>query len=238
MKLDIFIEGETIDLRIPTLEFAEKSDWYKWFNNPNVTQFLEHGIFPNTVEKQVDFFHQAMKDRLLLIITDKNGVPIGSTSLLNINQTTKTLESGTVIGNFIGTNPLEALEAVSRMTEHAFLKLGMQRIVAGQHIGLIPWSHRMSLLGYRIEGIEREAFVKGMEIADVIKIACNYKDYQKIIANRGGCLWDTQEKMLQRIKQLPKISIHKKLQEFFKENEVYYENIFSLGGGGQWRGVA
>ena len=238
MELDIFIEGETVDLRIPTLEFAEKSDWYKWFNNPHVNQFLEHGIFPNTVEKQISFFQQAMKDRLLLIVTNKEGVPIGSTSLLNINQSTKKAETGTVIGNFIGKNPLEALEVVALMTEHAFLKLGMQRIIAGQHIGLIPWSHRMSLLGYRLEGIEKDAFIKGVEKADVIKIACRYEDYQRIILHRGGSLWDSQEKMLQRIKQLPKIPIHKKLQEFFKESESYYENIFSLGGGGQWRGVA
>lgn len=71
MKLDIFIEGETIDLRIPTLEFAEKSDWYKWFNNPHVNQFLEHGIFPNTPQEQVYFFTKERRNRLILIANDK-----------------------------------------------------------------------------------------------------------------------------------------------------------------------
>lgn len=228
MELDIFIEGETIDLRIPTLEFAEKSDWYKWFNNPNVTRYLDHGVFPNTREKQIAFFQQAMNDRLLLIITDKDGVPIGSTSLLNINYKTHTLESGTVIGNFIGKNPLEALEAIARMTEHAFLKIGIKRIIAGQHIGLIPWSHRMSLLGYKLEGIRKKAFIKGLEIADAIEITCHYDDYLEIIKNRGGNLWDSQEKMLNRIRLLPKIPIHKKLQDFFEQHNEYYKEIFAL----------
>ena len=73
MQLDVFIEGETIDLCIPTLEFAQKSDWYKWFNNPYTTQYLEHGIFPNTPEKQMNFFQNTKEDRLLLIIVSKIG---------------------------------------------------------------------------------------------------------------------------------------------------------------------
>ena len=226
MELDIFIEGETVDLRIPTLEFVEKSDWYKWFNNPHVTRFLEHGIFPNTKDKQIDFFLKERNRRLLLVITNKLGEPIGTTSLTDINYITGTAGSGTVIGNFIGRNPLEALEVVARTTEHAFLKLGLKRIIAAQHIGLIPWSHRMSLLGYRLEGIEKNGFVKGVEIADVLKIACHYEDYQKIAKNRGGSLWDSQEKMLKRIKALPKQSMHMMLQEFFRQSEKYYNQIF------------
>lgn len=226
--LDVFIEGETIDLCIPTLEFAEKSDWYQWFNHPHTTKYLEHGIFPNTREKQVEFFKKAMEERLLLIITNKRGVAIGSTSLLEINYKTRTAGSGAVIGNFIWENPLEALEAVARMTEHAFLKMGLNRIEAGQHIGLIPWSHRMSLIGYRLEGILKNAFIKGSESADVLRIAAHYEDYQKISAMRGGGIWDSQEKMLLRIKALPKQPIHKKLQAFFAEHQSYYDEIFSL----------
>ena len=229
MQLDVFIEGETIDLCIPTLEFAQKSDWYKWFNNPYTTQYLEHGIFPNTPEKQMNFFQNTKEDRLLLIIVSKiGGGAIGSTSLMDINHKTKSAGFGIVIGSPIRTNPLEALEAVALMSEHGFLKMGLKRICAGQHINLIQWSHRMSLLGYRIEGIERGGFVKGIEIADVIKIACTYEDYQRIIEHRGE-YWDSQESMLARIKTLQKQeTMHKKLQSFFQESQQYYENIFTL----------
>lgn len=232
MELDIFIEGETIDLRIPTLEFAEKSDWYKWFNNPHVTQFLEHGVFPNTRDKQIEFYLKEKDKRLLLLISDKDGAIIGTTTIANINYKNSSCGLAIVLSNIFRKNPLEALEAVARITEHAFIKMGMKRIVAAQHIGLIPWSHRMSLLGYRIEGIEKKAFVKGVEIVDVIKIACHYEDYQKIINHRNGILWDSQEKMLERVKLLPKQPIHKKLQTFFEESNSYYDNIFALGGGG------
>lgn len=226
MELDIFIEGETVDLRIPTLEFVEKSDWYKWFNNPHVTRFLEHGIFPNTRDKQVDFFLKEREKRLLLIITDKKMNIIGTTTIANIDYKNSSGGLAIVMSNIFRKNPLESLEAVSLITEHTFLKLGLKRIIASQHIGLIPWSHRMSLLGYRLEGIEKNGFVKGVEIADVLKIACHYEDYQKIAKNRGGSLWDSQEKMLKRIKTLPKQSMHMMLQEFFRQSEEYYNQIF------------
>lgn len=228
MELDIFIEGETVDLRIPTLEFAEKSDWYKWFNNPNITQFLEHGIFPNTKDKQIKFFHKEINQRLLLMITDKTGTVIGTTTLANIDYRSRSAGLAIVMSSIFRKNPLESLEAVSLITEHAFLKLGLKRIVAAQHIGLISWSHRMSLLGYRLEGIERKSFVKGIEVVDTLKIACCYEDYQKITEVRNGNLWDSQEKMLKRVRTLPKQSMHTMLQDFFQQSEVYYNKVFSL----------
>ena len=39
IELDSFIEGENIDLCIPTEDFAEKSDWYSWFNNQDITRY-------------------------------------------------------------------------------------------------------------------------------------------------------------------------------------------------------
>ena len=36
-KLDVYISGETMDLCIPTLEFAKESQWYSWFNKPRLS---------------------------------------------------------------------------------------------------------------------------------------------------------------------------------------------------------
>ncbi|WP_027327688.1 GNAT family N-acetyltransferase [Helicobacter pametensis] len=226
MELDIFIEGETIDLCIPTLEFAERSDWYTWFNHPHTTMFLEHGVFPNTKEKQIDFFKRECNERLILMIQDKKQEVIGTATISHINYQKSYGGLGIVFKTIFRENPLEALEAVARITEHAFIKMGLKRIEAAQHIKLIPWSHRMSLVGYRLEGILKNAFVKGIEVVDVIRIAAHYEDYQKIIAHRGGQLWDSQKQMLERLKKLPKKPIHKELQDFFKEHEHYYEEIF------------
>ena len=228
-KLDIFIEGENVDLCIPTLEFAKTSEWYSWFNNPHITAHTKYGQFPNTREKQEEFFlanHAAQ--RLMLIVTNKDNEPLGTVSIANINHQTRSGVLAIIFGKFFRKNPLEALEAVALITEHAFLQLGLNRIIGGQHINLIQWSQRMSLLGYRVEGIEKNGFVKGREIADMINIACHYEDFQTITKNRNGTIWDSQEKMLQRIKSLPKIPFHKLLQDFMKDSNSYYQNIFNL----------
>ena len=70
--LEIFIPGETIDLCIPTQEFARESNWYSWFNNPDITRYLgERGNYQNTPEKQEKFFLAEKDKRLILIISTK-----------------------------------------------------------------------------------------------------------------------------------------------------------------------
>ena len=74
-KLEVFISGETIDLCTPTREFAQKSKWYTWFNNPEITRYLgERGEYRNTPALQEKFFLSEPKKRLLLIITTKEKV--------------------------------------------------------------------------------------------------------------------------------------------------------------------
>lgn len=188
MSLEVFLHGETCDLCIPTIEYIKENRLYEWWNNPFVTTYLDSGAFPNTLEKQIAFYEQVLnKDKdLVLLIRDCDNNIFGTISLSSICYKKREAELGIVIGRIFRKNPLEALEAVARITEHGFLKLGLDRIVARQHIGLIQWSHRMSLLGYRLEGIFREAFVKGKERADQIRIACVYEDFLRIISSRGG----------------------------------------------------
>ena len=51
--LDVFIEGELVDLAIPTEDFAAGDTWYKWFNDKNINKYLEQGLFPNTQKSQI-----------------------------------------------------------------------------------------------------------------------------------------------------------------------------------------
>ena len=228
MQLDIFIEGETIDLCIPAPELAHHSDYYKWFNDPYITRYIHSGVFPNTRAKQERFFTEESQERLILAIANKNGDIIGTTSLMAIDYKTRIASFGIIMGNLNEKTQIRTLESIARITEHGFLKIGLQRIYAEQHINHISYSHRMSLLGYRIEGIERGGFVKGAERADMMRIACTYEDYQRIVEHRGE-YWDSQESMLARIKTLQKQeSMHKKLQSFFQESQQYYDRIFSL----------
>ncbi len=67
-KLDIFISGEYVDLCIPTLDFAQNSQWYSWINNRKLTRYLDkQGLFPNTSDKQKEYLSSQGQDRITLI---------------------------------------------------------------------------------------------------------------------------------------------------------------------------
>lgn len=227
-ELDIFIKGELIDLRIPTIEYARESKWYSMFNNPKINRFLEQGAFPTTAEDEVDFFIAERNKRLILIVTDKDSNDLGVISFSFVNYQKRRADIAMVL-NDEPREPLAGLEAMARMVEHGFTLMGLQRISAGQHKQLYKWQNLCELIGFKVEGILENNFIKGVERVDSIQLAVTIEDYQKIIANRDGHLWDSNEKMIDRITRLPKPQFLKSLNQYFDTiRKDYYNTIFNL----------
>ena len=151
MKLDVFIFGETIDLCIPTKEFAEISGWYSWLNDPRMSRYLYRGLFPNTAKDQVEFFQSQEDKRLTLIISDKRDY-LGVVSLSHIDLVSKKASVAMLINpkidfssSFVNSS-IMALEAIARITEYGFKAMGINRIWGGQHVDLSGWGQRMELV--------------------------------------------------------------------------------------------
>ncbi|WP_419902619.1 GNAT family N-acetyltransferase [Kiloniella sp.] len=229
IKYDIFLEGSTIDLCIPTEEIAYESDWYSWFNQKKINKFLVQGTFPNTREQQKRFFQEesASGKRLILLIVTKGGVLKGVISLSKIDFRSSTAELALVIDDKIErkTSRLASLEAVALITEHGFEVMHLDRISAGQSRLLEGWQRRMELLGYRVEGVHKNTFYESREKkGNTVTIACNYEDYKKVIGARGK-LFDNEGPMLKRIKEMTGISVASRLETFLYdiENEYYHD---------------
>jgi len=226
--LDIFIEGELIDLAIPTEDFASGDVWYKWFNDHAITKYLEQGVYPNTRQLQIDFFKSINQDRLALIVQNKNGKPLGIVSLSFINHMKRSCSFAIVIDSAadLRVAGFGALEASALIIQHGFDMLGVQRIRAGQHVDLINWQQRLELIGFRFEGYHRRNFVKGDKVGDLVEIAVLYEDYKRLKKIRRGKLWDSLKNMKKRVKNLPSRSIRIKYdEEFSNEIESYYDQI-------------
>jgi RimJ/RimL family protein N-acetyltransferase len=230
-KLDVFIEGELINLCVPTRGYALTSDWYSWFNDKTTVKYLFQGVFPNTQEDQLQFF-ETLKDRkrLCLIIQRKsNSEYVGVVSLSNLNYQTRSAELAIVITSKKGRGremPLVSLEAIARVSEWGFLEIGLHRILAGLHRDHEGLQNRMEIFGFRLEGILRKEFVKGAMVGDVIKIACIKEDYLRICENRGR-YWPGSDEVMRRIKSLPEATFASRLEQFLKtEGEAYYDQIF------------
>lgn len=228
-QLDVFIEGELIDLCIPTLEFAQKSEWYSWFNNPQLTRYLDQGHFPNDPRKQEEFYLSEKDKRLLLIVSNKQDY-IGVISLNEIDKIKRSATMAMVLDNTRYRRMLGyiSMEAIARVTEHALSTMGIDRIKSGQHIDLAGWQQRKELLGYRLEGITRNTFVKGREVADVMVSSITYEDYLTLVEKRGR-YWDGIDQMRQRVKKLPKSRFIDRYKEFMEEvGNDYYDKVFDL----------
>mgnify|MGYP003705977041 CR=1 FL=1 len=229
-ELDVFISGETVDLCIPTLEFAKNSLWYSWFNNKKLTRYLNgQGLFPVTADMQAEYLNSQNQDRLLLIVSNKSNY-MGVVSLSSIDMITNTCEVATIVDPTVDfQSPYIVLESVALITQYAFDVLGINRISGGNHIALSGWRRRMELLGYMVEGIKTNGFVKGREVCDGVTVACVYDNYQYLLSRRNGSLWDSKDKFEKRFKQLPKEDFTKKLNTFYsEEREEYYKKIFNL----------
>ena len=130
----VFIKGETIDLCVPS-EKAIEDGWYSWFNDPGTTQYLLHGYFPNTVEKQREFLQRALEDtdRLVLLVKPKQESKVtGVVSLSSIDLFRRTTEIALVMEFRPRKSNVHALEAMARITEHGFETLGLEVIYGGQ----------------------------------------------------------------------------------------------------------
>ena len=197
--LDVFLKGEITDLCIPTEDYALNSDWYSMFNDAKITQYLDHGLYPNTPLKQLEFLRNANKsNRIVLIISDKNQY-IGVISL-TVTELVKGIGSMAIVINKeknLLHAPFIALEAISLLTTHAFEVIGLKRIESGHNEELYNWQFAKEILGYRLEGIERNKARQGNKINNSILSSITIEDFKKIVSIRGN-LWDNYKKMQDR----------------------------------------
>lgn len=64
IKFDIFIKGKLIDLVVLDEKAAEKSNWYNWFNDEEVTKYMVKHYYPNTKTLQINFYKNGELSKL------------------------------------------------------------------------------------------------------------------------------------------------------------------------------
>ncbi|KGM33473.1 GNAT family N-acetyltransferase [Inquilinus limosus] len=225
-RYSVFIEGETIDLCVPS-EQAITDGWADWFNDARTTRWLAQGIFPNHVEDQRSFLESLRKrDRFAALVCGKGGGPLyGTISLSSIDWIGRSAQIAMVIGEQLPPRKLMQLEAMARVTEHAFQRMGLDRIWAGQaYPALARWNQRLELLGYFTDGLMRRGFVKGREtVNNAVVISCLFEDYAALKARRGGHFWPGNDAMLRLVNAMPKQGFANRVVDFLERELPLYK---------------
>lgn len=184
-----FIVGDLIYLRVPDInKDIVDGLWSQWFNNDNITKYLYHGVYPNTIEKQVETVKLNINkpDMILLCIVNKiNEKLIGIVSLKDIDLLNRVAEITIVMGS--EGYPIGApIEAMALMTKHGFEKLNLNKIQAGQHIGLWKWVNTLELIGYKLEGYIKATHIRFGQINDSVRVGIDSETYFDLLKQRKG----------------------------------------------------
>jgi len=213
-----FIKGDSVYLRMPDIEKdIIQGHWHTWFNDPDITRYLVHGTYPIDCEGEASLIREelAKRDTLILSIIDKQSqLHIGVISLKQIDHINRTAEIGIVMGP--QRNPLAAIESMSLLMKHAFDRLNLNLLYAGQHQDLWKWVNTLSLIGFRIDGFRRYAGVRnGTTYGSYLTSVCADEFYTLQESRNGKIMSDKPLQLLkQRNKKNPLAELDSTLSTF------------------------
>ena len=168
-NLDIFLKGNLVDLCILDKKILFNSDWYKWFNDQKITKHLEQGVFPNTKQRQLDFFNTFIlkkkdfnkkindekKIQLGIVLKNKKKI-LGIISLFRFDYRNRCCEISIVINHQGLKNSLSIFkEAQNLMLDHAFNKMNFHRVQTIVYTEKLAELSRR-LFNFKIEGTLRK----------------------------------------------------------------------------------
>ncbi len=222
-RYEVFIEGQGVDLCIPSSLAIDEDNWHAWFNQTDRLHNTGHGIFPNTTASQEQVLIQCnTRDRITLLICRKdNQRAVGVISLQQIDLSFRQAEIALTVGE-LKQPPMMALEAMALLTEHAMDQLGLHRVYAGQaYPGLVGWNKLLELIGYKTDGIHRKAFRRAHHFSDVAHISITWDDYKALVDHRG-CLWPDSKTIKILLKKQPRVSFAEQLDTLKNELDTQY----------------
>jgi hypothetical protein len=188
-RLDKFLVGKSIYLRPPSIEDdVFNGDWHNWFNDIDNTRFLIHGVFPVKKEEQAALVKGEMSKTttlLLCIISRETDSHVGIISLKNISLLNRNAEIGIVMApnRIVGTM---AFEAMAVLIKHAFYRLILDLLYAGQHEGLWKWVNSLLLLGFKVDGFRSYAGFRDREHYGIFHTSVSAVDFLRLEKDRGG----------------------------------------------------
>ena len=155
-----FIEGDRVYLReVRPTDVNE--NYYRWMNNPEVTQFLESRFQPNSLEKLREYVDQKLADPdnlFLAIVSKKGDRHIGNVKLGPISWAHRTAEIGILVGEKDCWGKGYATEVIRLVSEFAFRTLNLEKLTAGCYKGNQGSVKAFLKAGFSQEGVRKSQF--------------------------------------------------------------------------------
>lgn len=179
---DVFIQGKNVTLKALSEDDVTNSGWYGWFNDTETTRFMQQHYFPNTLQKQLKHFQDAIlgvSNKIQLGILPKGEKQIiGVISLDNIDFLNRKADIAIIIGEkkFLGKGL--GTKAVTLLLGHAFGKLSLHKVglgVLSKHTTAIRSYEKA---GFVIEGILKDEILLDGQYHDVTRMGILAEDFK------------------------------------------------------------
>jgi len=174
-----FLMGEKVYLRGLEIEDA-LGNYSKWLNNEEVCQYLEHHVYPYSLESAKEYIAAlpSRKDTLMLAIIDKsNEMHIGNITLGAISNLHKSAEFTILIGEKQSHQKGYAKEASSLLIRHGFCSMNLNRIWCGTMDNNLGMQRLALSLGMKEEGLKREEVFKNGRYYDTLQYSILKNDF-------------------------------------------------------------
>jgi RimJ/RimL family protein N-acetyltransferase len=163
MNMDVpFIEGKGMYLREIRVSDLD-GGWYSWFNDSEVTRLQNKKIFPNSRERQRDYYESLKRsdtDVVLAIIDAETVSHIGNVGLHHIDWIHRSAELGIVIGNKKYWGRGFGAQAWKMISVYGFDTLNLHRIYAIVMVDNTPSCRCAEAAGFEKEGEIRDYLFK------------------------------------------------------------------------------
>ncbi len=178
-KFPPFLVGERIYLREVSLSDVNGS-YYRWMNDPEVTQYLEIRFAANSLETLQEYVKDFLgnKDNIFLaIVLKENHKHIGNIKMGPINWFHRLADIGVMLGEKDCWSKGYAAEAISLVAEHAFNNLNLHKLIAGCYEPNQGALKTFQKAGFEIEGMrKRHCFFNGEYVGAVFLGKINHAE--------------------------------------------------------------
>ncbi|OGA36080.1 MAG: hypothetical protein A3G80_01015 [Betaproteobacteria bacterium RIFCSPLOWO2_12_FULL_62_13b] len=179
---DVFIKGQHLVLKVLGKDDVSNSNWYGWFNDEETTYHLQKHYFPNSRDRQMEFFGGIERDTTKIqlgIVPNGEERIAGVISLQSINWINRNAEISMIIGEAKYRQLVYAQEALKLMIEHAFYALNLHKVRVGYLESLTDWGVFMKRrFGFQDEGRRREHVYKHGRYVDVYLLGLLRSEYK------------------------------------------------------------
>lgn len=153
-----------INFRIRETRAEDLSVWYSWFNDPEITRLMIHGLYPNTLEAQDAFrskYIDSCKKVMFSIVAPDTSELIGTCSInLAEPSSARRCEISLVIGAPEFRKGSIYLGVTAWQLDHAFYQLNMNSVYAATHECNIVVQHTLERIGFNRAGVMRQVSYK------------------------------------------------------------------------------